>query len=171
MNPRKVLAMVAAVLAVAGCSGGGSTPDRHGDVDFLSGCGPIKDPLMAKIAHAVVLHQQSESAICGWSGPMVAADGRDAGPVDLTYGWLENDTLLNEAAVAQRLGYTLDHFVVKHFGGYYLRDPRDPGSCGATAYDTGTVTWWVQNRTHLPSPDPCAAALDLLANTLGIDGV
>jgi hypothetical protein len=160
-------ALLSAVALVAGCSSSDGPKDRHGDVNFLAGCGPVDPALIAKVTRTRDLSAQTHSAICGWRG----ADLVDGHTVDITYGWLENDTLMNEAAVDTRLGYTIDHFVVKHFGGIYLRDPHDPGSCGVSAYDTGTVTWWVANRTHLPEPAPCPAALLLLANTLGIDGV
>jgi hypothetical protein len=163
----RAAAALVAVLLVAGCSSSAGPKDRNGDVNFLAGCGPVDPALIAKVTHTRDLDSVTRSAICGWRGVDVA----DGHPVDVTYGWLENDILLNEAAVDTRLGYTIEHFVVKHFGGIYLHDPRDPGSCGVSAYDTGTVTWWVANRTHLPEPDPCPAALLLLANTLGIDGV
>lgn len=160
-------AVLGVALLVAGCSSNSTPPDRHGDVNFLADCGPVDPASIARISHTRDVTAQTSSAICGWR----ASDLTDGHAVDLTYGWLENDTLMNEAAIATRLGYTIDHFVVKHFGGIYLRDPRDPGSCGVSAYDTGTVTWWFTNRTHLPTPDPCASALQLLAATLGIDGV
>jgi len=77
---------------------------------------------------------------------------------------------MRDTQIAAQDGYQVEKLVVKKFGGMYWRDPNDPGSCGITTADTGTITWWVQNRDHLAQPDPCAIAMSLMQNTLLIDG-
>ncbi|MDT2009545.1 DUF3558 domain-containing protein [Rhodococcus opacus] len=52
--------------------------------------------------------------------------------------------------------------------GFYVRDPRDPGSCAVSAAANGTLTWQVRKRSHTPRPDPCAAALELAALTIDL---
>ncbi|MRH87899.1 DUF3558 domain-containing protein [Nocardia sp. SYP-A9097] len=68
------------------------------------------------------------------------------------------------------LGYQLENFVTKSFGGFYWHDPRDPGSCGASAAYSGTVTWWVRRRGSTAQSETCSAAWQLIFDTVELDG-
>lgn len=164
---RMVLAMMLAA-ALAGCAGGGtprtqSTPAA--DPNVLGGCGPLSDQALAGQLRAISVRRQSAPTTCTWIART------PSGTVDLSYSWFSGDVLMREMQVAAQYGYRTEKVVVDRFGAMYWRDPQDPGSCGATAADTGTVTWWVQNRDHAAQPDPCAAAMSLLHTTLTFDGI
>ncbi|MFI5780801.1 DUF3558 domain-containing protein [Nocardia sp. NPDC051570] len=135
------------------------------DPNFLAGCGPLPDQTIVDTVHATAVRPLGGPTICAWE-----ADFSTGGPVDLTYAWLEHDTLGRDRQIDEQQGYRIEKLVIKHFGAIYVRDPRDPGSCAVTAADSGTVTWWVQNRDHTGQPDPCAAAMNLMQATLAIDG-
>ncbi|MBF4998295.1 DUF3558 domain-containing protein [Nocardia sp. BSTN01] len=168
---RMVRFATAAVVAVGLLTGCSSHPPQAEvrqavDPNFLAGCGPVGEPVIARAVDRSTAIKQSSPPTCAW-----AASGPDADTVDVTYAWLSGDTLARELQIAQQSGYQVEKFVVKRFAGFYWHDPRDPGHCGATAADTGTVTWWVRNRSHTPHPDdPCAAAMTLMQQTLLIDG-
>ncbi|WP_433562514.1 DUF3558 domain-containing protein [Nocardia sp. CA-151230] len=161
---------VAALLiaALSGCSHGDQqTRVRPAeDPNLLAGCGPLDDQKLASAITVTGLRQQSAPTVCNWT-----ATNSGGGAVDLTYAWLRDDTLAREVRIADQFGYQIERVLVKHFGGMYWRDPKDPGSCAVTVADTGTVTWWVQNRGHTAQPDPCAAAMNLMDATLSVDGV
>jgi hypothetical protein len=167
---RRVVQAAAAVMlaaAVAGCSGSTApqSSDRTAaDPNFLAGCGPVTDEFLTRSLNATVVRQQGSPTICTWR-----AQTPD-GIVDATYSWFRDDVLMRDTQVAAQYGYQIQKMVVKKFGGMYWRDPNDPGSCGITTADTGTITWWVQNRDRRPQPDPCAIAMSLMENTLLIDG-
>jgi hypothetical protein len=168
---RKTGPAIAAALLVcvlAGCSSGSSnSADRPADdPNLLAGCGPLPDQIIATHLNAPAVRQQTSPTICTWR-----ADYSGGGTVDIAYSWLQNDTLSRDAQVAAQQGYRVDKLVVKKFGGMYWRDPGDPGSCGVTVADTGTVTWWVENRNHAARPDPCPIAMGLIQATLSVDGV
>ncbi|APA96762.1 DUF3558 domain-containing protein [Nocardia seriolae] len=163
------IALAALLIAtLSGCAHGGGQPDVRpaSDPNFLAGCGPLEDPKLAAAIGVSALHRQSSPTICNWTA--TAAGG---GTVDLTYAWLRDDSLSREVQVADQFGYRIERLVAKHFGGMYWRDPKDPGSCAVTVADTGTVTWWVQNREHAAQSDPCAAAMKLMDATLSVDGI
>ncbi|MCM6777849.1 DUF3558 domain-containing protein [Nocardia sp. CDC159] len=163
------LAAVALVLFVAaGCASGApqSAHKAPAEVNQLDNCGPLADTDIAKLAHAESVHPQGGPIVCGWEGEY--PDG--GGIVDITYAWLAGDSLLRESQVAAEFGYRTEHLVLSSFGGLLWRDPRDPGSCGVSAADSGTVTYWVQNRSHAAEPDPCAAATELVRSTVKLDG-
>ncbi len=165
----RVTAAVLLVAAVAGCSSSmpkvRSSSDRDAaDPNLLAGCGPVSDQFITGNLRATSLRQQSAPTTCTWT-----AQTPD-GVVDATYSWFQSDLLMRDTQVAAQYGYQIQKLVVEKFGGMYWRDPKDPGSCGITAADSGTVTWWVQNRSHLAQPDPCAEAMSLMQNTLVIDG-
>ncbi|WP_158675634.1 DUF3558 family protein [Nocardia stercoris] len=167
---RSVVTAVVALLAaglVAGCSGGSAPAPVRAAVDpnLLSGCGPLDDSHIGAALAATVAPQTSPT-VCTWRVTFTGG-----GTADLTYAWLQHDTLLRDSEVAAAQGYRTDKLILKRFGAMYWRDPRDPGSCAVTAADSGTLTWWVQNRDHSATPEPCAAALALLQATLDIDGV
>ncbi len=162
------VAATAAVVLLTGCSS--HTPQAEVrqavDPNFLAGCGPVGEPAIAQAVNRSTATKQSSPTICAWVAP-----GPDIDTVDVTYAWLSSDTLARELQIAQRSGYQVEKFVVKRFAGFYWHDSRDPGNCGATAADTGTVTWWVRNHSHTTHPDdPCAAAMTLMQRTLLIDG-
>ncbi|MFE3224186.1 DUF3558 family protein [Nocardia sp. NPDC059228] len=161
---------VAALLiaALAGCSQGPrESPVRAADApNLLAGCGPLEDRKIASNLHVSGLEQQSAPTICNWT-----ATSPNGGAIDIAYAWLENDTLSREVQIADQFGYQVERLVIKHFGGMYWRDPKDPSTCAVTTSDTGTVTWWVQNRDHAAQPDPCAGAMTLMQATLSVDGV
>ncbi|MVU81369.1 DUF3558 domain-containing protein [Nocardia sp. ET3-3] len=163
------IALAALMIAsLAGCSHANKHPDEQtsADPNFLAGCGPLDDQKLAAAINVTGLKQQSSPTICDWT-----AVNPGGGPVGLTYAWLRDDTLSREVRIADQFGYRIERLVVKHFGGMYWRDPKDPGSCAVTVADTGTVTWWVQNRDHAAQPDPCAAAMSLMNAVLSVDGV
>ncbi|MFI7190275.1 DUF3558 family protein [Nocardia nova] len=136
------------------------------DPNLLAGCGPLSDPVIAATLRVPAVEPEGGSTICGWRAAYPGA-----GTAELTYAWLRDDTLARDVEVANQQGYQVEKVVIKRFGGMYWRTPRDPGSCAVTAADTGTVTWWVNNRDHTARPDPCAAAMNLMQATLSIDGV
>jgi hypothetical protein len=170
---RSIWRRAAVAAVVAGALAGCSNPQQHDagvraadNPNFLAGCGPLPDQVIARAVDASSVRQQTAPTICTWTAGTAGTT-----TVDLTYSWLPNDTLGREVQIAGQQDYQVEKFVVKRFGGFYWHNPHDPGSCGATAADTGTVTWWVQNRSHTTSPDdPCAAAMTLLQQTLLIDG-
>lgn len=164
----RIAAAAMLIAALSGCSHGDHrTQVRPAeDPNLLAGCGPIDDQKLAGAINATGLRQQSAPTVCNWTGTNAGG-----GTVDLTYAWLRDDTLAREVQIADQFGYQIERLVVKHFGGMYWRDPKDPGSCAVTVADTGTVTWWVQNRGHAAQPDPCAAAMNLMNATLSVDGV
>jgi hypothetical protein len=153
------------IATLTGCAGPHhDSPVRAADdPNFLAGCGPLPDQTVARAVGADTVRQQTAPTICTWIA--VTASRTTA---DLTYSWFAGDTLGREVQIAAEQGYQVEKFVVRRFGGFYWHDPRDPGSCGATASDTGTVTWWVTDRSD--TVDPCAAAMTLLQQTLLIDG-
>ncbi|MEC3952589.1 DUF3558 family protein [Nocardia sp. CDC153] len=156
------------IASLAGCSHGARPSDAPTSAapNFLADCGPLEDQKLAAAITATGIKRQSSPTVCNWTA--TAAGG---GTVDLTYAWLRDDTLSREVQIADQFGYQIERLVVKHFGGMYWRDPRDPGSCAVTVADTGTVTWWVQNRDHAAHPDACAAAMALMTATLSVDGI
>lgn len=163
----RIGAAVLLAAAAAGCSSGGNTPsaDRTATApNFLAGCGPVTDQFLARSLQATAVRQQTSPTICTWRAQT------PEGVVDATYSWFRGDTLMRETQIAAQYGYQVQKLVVRKFGGMYWRDPNDPGSCGITTADTGTVTWWIQNRNHLAQPDPCATASSLMQNTLLVDG-
>jgi hypothetical protein len=162
------LAALVATATLAGCSSSRTdTPVRPAaDPNLLAGCGPLADPLIANQLNVPQVRQQTQPTVCTWT-----ADYPAGGGVDVTYAWLRDDTLMRDLQVADRFGYRTEKLVLKKFGGMYWRDPNDPGSCAVTTADTGTITWWVQNRDHAARPDPCAAAMGLMQATLSVDGV
>ncbi|MFF3569343.1 DUF3558 family protein [Nocardia jiangxiensis] len=154
--------------AVAGCSGGGTPQTRStpaDDPNILAGCGPLSEQALAGQLKATSVRRQSAPTTCTWTAQTAG------GTVDLSYSWFSGDVLMREMQVAAQYGYRTEKVVVDRFGGMYWRDPQDPGSCGVTGADSGTVTWWVQNRDHAAQPDPCAAAMSLLHTTLTFDGI
>ncbi|MFI1916159.1 DUF3558 domain-containing protein [Nocardia sp. NPDC020380] len=161
-------AAVATMATLTGCTqhSGDSAVRQSVDPNLLAGCGPIEDQKIAQIVGLTGLQQQSRPTICNWTGRNSAG-----APVDVTYAWLQNDTMGREAEVAGQSGYQIERVVVKHFSGMYWHASGDPGSCAVTVADTGTVTWWVQNRDRSAQPDPCAAAMTLAEATLAVDGV
>jgi hypothetical protein len=164
----RALAVLPALFLV-GCSHGSQKPHEAGDVDLLAGCGPLNLSSYAVITAAADIRRTSAggpdtSAICSWEG---ATSG---GPVEVTYGWMPDDTLMHEADIATRTGYTIEHVVIKRYGGIAWHDPANPGTCAISAFDSGTVTFWVANQNHSPTPDPCTAALALTAAVLAADG-
>ncbi|ATL65969.1 DUF3558 family protein [Nocardia terpenica] len=166
-TPVKAICTLALAVAAAGCSGG-STPAPRPAVDdpnVLAGCGPLADAAIAAQLQASAARQQTSPTICTWKVD------HPGGTTDLTYAWLANDTLMRDSELAAQQGYRIEKTVIKRFGAMYWRDPRDPGSCAVTAFDGGTVTWWVQNRDHAAQPDPCAAAMTLMQSTLAVDGI
>ncbi|MCX4097340.1 DUF3558 family protein [Nocardia sp. alder85J] len=162
--------LAATILAatLAGCSGSHSDhpAPSAADPNLLAGCGPLADQVIAGQLHVAQVRPQTQPTICTWT-----ADLPGGGTIDLTYAWLREDTLQQDLQVAAQFGYRIEKLVLKKFGGMYWRDPNDPGSCAVTTADTGTVTWWVQNRDHAAQPDPCAAAMGLMQATLSVDGV
>ncbi|MGF6883827.1 hypothetical protein ABIA39_008009 [Nocardia sp. GAS34] len=164
----RVAAAVLLTAAVAGCSSGGTPPssaDRSAsDPNFLAGCGPVTDQVLARSLQGTVVRQQTAPTVCTWRAQTAH------GVVDVTYSWFQDDVLMRDTQVAAQYGYQIEKLVVKKFGGMYWRDPNDPGSCGITTADTGTITWWTQNRDHAAQPDPCAVAMSLMQHTLLIDG-
>ncbi|MEU6564071.1 DUF3558 family protein [Nocardia nova] len=158
------------VLAVsAGCSSG-TTPSetvttQAADDEALRGCGPESDVQIADLLHATSAHREDGPTVCAWEGSY-----SDGSRVDITYAWFVQDSLLRDSSVAARLGYRTEHLLVSNFGGLIWRDPRDPGSCGVSAADSGTVTYWVENRSRSATPDPCAAALAAEKATVQLDG-
>ncbi|WP_019933046.1 DUF3558 family protein [Nocardia sp. BMG111209] len=164
------LGLAAAVVAaaLAGCSGGRSdSPVRAADTpNLLAGCGPLSDAIIANRLAVPLVRPQTQPTVCTWTAELPGGDA-----VDVTYAWLREDTLLRDLQVADRFGYRTEKVVLKKFGGMYWRDPNDPGSCAVTTADTGTITWWVQNRSRAAQPDPCAAAMGLMQATLDVDGV
>ncbi|MFF2552796.1 DUF3558 family protein [Nocardia sp. NPDC058058] len=162
---------IGAVLLVTGMLTGcsASTPPAPvaapAEDNTLAGCGPLPTATIERTVAAIGLRQQLSPTICSWTG--TSATG---GPIGLTYGWLKKNSLMFDRQTATDLGYSTENAVVKSFGGFYWHDPRDPGACGLSAADSGTVTWWVHNRDHSAQPDPCAAALQLMLNTVQLDG-
>ncbi|WP_067679162.1 DUF3558 domain-containing protein [Nocardia miyunensis] len=162
--------LIAVMLAagVAGCSSGGTPQSQSAPADdpnILAGCGPLSDQALAGQLKATSVRRQSAPTTCTWIART------PSGTVDISYSWFSGDVLMREMQVAAQYGYRTEKVVVERFGGMYWRDPRDPSSCGVTTADTGTVTWWVQNRDHAAQPDPCAAAMNLLRTTLAFDGI
>lgn len=157
------------VAAVAGCSStaGHDTGGRSSDTpNFLAGCGPLTDQVVATTIGVNAAVRQPPPASCLWTGADPAGEA-----VNATYAWSRTDTLAHELEVATQHGYRTEKFVQRKFGGFYWHDPRDAGSCGVSAADTGVVTWWVHNLSRAARPDdPCAAALALMRQTLLIDG-
>ncbi|MEC3916276.1 DUF3558 domain-containing protein [Nocardia sp. CDC160] len=166
--PARIALSALMVVTLAGCSHAARPSDAptSADPNFLAGCGPLEDQKLAAALAVTGMKRQSAPTVCNWTA--TAAGG---GTVDLTYAWLRTDTLSREVQIADQFGYQIERLVVKHFGGMYWRDPKDPGSCAVTVADTGTVTWWVQNRDHAAQPDPCAAAMTLMTATLSVDGI
>ncbi|MQY30034.1 DUF3558 family protein [Nocardia aurantia] len=158
----------AIVAALAGCtSGHQDSPVRAaGTPDLLAGCGPLTDRVIADQVHVPQVRPQTRPTVCTWTADLPSED-----TVDLTYAWLRDDTLARDLQVANRFGYRTEKLVLMKFGGMYWRDPRDPGSCAVTTADSGTITWWVQNRSRAAEPDPCAAAMSLMRATLSVDGI
>lgn len=169
MLANRITAAMIAILAgvLTGCSSGAPSAPTAQPVEdnALAGCGPLPTATIERTVAATVLRQQLSPTICSWTG--VNSTGA---PIDLTYGWLKKNSLMFDRQIAADLGYNTENAVVKSFGGFFWRDPRDPGSCGLSAADSGTVTWWVHNRDHSAQPDPCAAALQLMLNTVQLDG-
>ncbi|WP_082875815.1 DUF3558 family protein [Nocardia pseudobrasiliensis] len=168
MRAVRMILAAGVLAAVAGCSSG-TTPEARdvpADENQLVNCGPETETEIAKLVHASSVRAQGGPTICAWEGEY--ADG--GGVVDITYAWLANDSLLRDSQVAAEFGYRTEHLVLSSFGGLLWRDPRDPGSCGISAADSGTVTYWVQNRSHTAQPDPCAAATGLALATVKLDG-
>lgn len=171
LRSRGAIAAALAAAMLTACSSGqhSSGPGSLPDANLLAGCGPIPTTSIAAMVHAATMARQTTSEICAWTSVPVSAPD-DSHAVDVTYAWLPNSTLHREADVATRLGYRVQHLVVSRAGGFSWRDPRDPGSCAVSAFDAGTVTWWVQNRSHTAQPDPCGAALALATATMHLDG-
>lgn len=140
---------------------------RPVEIAGLAGCGPLSTDYIAKSVLATNVQQDTEPTICSWTAVSTNAAG---GILDITYAWFHKNSLMFDRQTAEALGYQPEMFVTKSFGGFYWRDPRDPGSCGASAADTGTVTWWVRNRNGSAQPDPCAAAWQLIFETVKLDG-
>lgn len=162
---RRVLGWLVMLLLVAGCSHAPPQPAQHPeDPELLADCGPLPDTVIAEHLNVGAVRQQTSPTICTW-----VTDSSE--PIDITYAWLRSDTLARNVAVAHQYGYDVEKTVIRRFGAMYWRDPHDPGSCAVTAADSGTISWWVQNRSHNAVPDPCAAALDLMTATLSIDGI
>ncbi|MEV6771889.1 DUF3558 domain-containing protein [Nocardia sp. NPDC051030] len=152
---------------IAGCSAatGGQAQTAPVEDNGLAGCGPLADAKIEKFAGVTRLHRQASPTICEWT-----AVSNTGGTVDITYGWLRKNSLMMDRQTAIDLGYTTENLVVKSFGGFYWRDPQDPGVCGVSAADSGTVSWWIHNRDHAAQPDPCAAAFQLMLGTVQLDG-
>ncbi|MQY23414.1 hypothetical protein NRB20_65420 [Nocardia sp. RB20] len=159
---------VLVVATVAGCSGGGtpqtqSTPAAAANI--LAGCGPVSDQAIAGQLRATSVRRESAPTTCTWIAQT------PSGTIDISYSWFSGDVLMRETQVAAQYGYSIEKVVVDRFGAMYWRDPQDPSSCGVTAADGGTVTWWVQNRDRAAQPDPCPAAMSLMHTTLTFDGI
>ncbi|WP_051024359.1 DUF3558 family protein [Nocardia aobensis] len=164
---RRLVVAVALIAAATGCSSGPTPAQRpaRSEDELLQGCGPETDAEIANLVHATAVHREGGPTICAWEGNYPGG-----GIVDITYAWFAQDSLLRDGQVAAALGYRTDHLVVADFGGLIWHDPRDPGSCGVSAADSGTVTYWVQNRSRLATPDPCAAAMNAEKATVKLDG-
>ena len=159
---------LAAIGLLAGCSSGGQAETEQPAVENgLAGCGPLSVPRIEKVSGVTNLRPVSSPTICSWVGVSAAGDGEI---VDITYSWLKKNSLMFDRQTALQLGYQTENMVTKSFGGFYWRDPRDPGSCAVSAADSGTVTWWVHHRDHNPQPDPCPAAWQLIFETVKLDG-
>jgi hypothetical protein len=153
---------------LTGCSSGGQAETPHADeFSTLAGCGPLETAYIEKTAAVTGLQSQSSPTICSWVGLSTASDG---GIIDISYSWLKKNSLMFDRQTADGLGYRTEAFVTKSFGGFYWHDPHDPATCGASAADAGTVTWWVTNHNHSARPDPCAAAFQLIFETVKLDG-
>ncbi|MEV0295954.1 DUF3558 family protein [Nocardia sp. NPDC050710] len=109
------------------------------------------------------LRQVSSPTICSWTGLSTSEHG---GIVDISYGWLKKNSLMFDREIAIQLGYHTENMVTESFGGFYWHDPDDPGTCGVSAADCGTVTWWIHHRNHSPQPDACATAWQLIFDTV-----
>ncbi|MFF0494358.1 DUF3558 family protein [Nocardia sp. NPDC004068] len=160
-------AVIVALTCVACGSGGQTAAPPAPPPNGLDGCGPLPPDRIAAAAGIRQARQLTAPTVCAWTGESTLADG---GAVDITYGWLRNNSLLLDRDTAAALGYRTENTVTASFGGFYWHDPRDPGACGVSAADSGTVTWWIRHRDHSARPDPCAAAWQLTADTVKLDG-
>ncbi|MGQ4619779.1 DUF3558 family protein [Nocardia sp. R7R-8] len=172
MVSRRIRARVAALIALgllAGCSSGekAQTPYESAEASELAGCGPLSIATIEHTAAVTALQPVDSPTICSWVGISASAGG---GIVDISYAWFQKNSLMFDRQTAASLGYQTENLVTESFGGFYWHDPRDPGSCGASAADSGTVTWWIRDRDQHTPPDPCAAAWKLIQETVKLDG-
>ncbi|MFD4439955.1 DUF3558 family protein [Nocardia sp. NPDC058519] len=153
-------------LAVAGCSAAEpSGPPQRAEDSTLAGCGPLTLERIEEATGLTGLRPVGAPTICTWT---TTTD--DSGTADVTYGWLAKNSLMFDRETAVALGYRTDALVTESFGGFYWRHPQSPGSCGVSAADSGTVTWWVHHRGPGPHPDPCPTAWQLIFETVKLDG-
>ncbi|WP_280275194.1 DUF3558 domain-containing protein [Nocardia wallacei] len=160
-------AVVLAVGVLAACSSGDrseAAPDPA-EASGLAGCGPLTDKDIAVTAGLDGVRAQAAPTVCSWVGVTAAGDS-----VDVSYSWFRTNSLMFDRQIAVQLGYRTETFVSESFGGFEWHDPRDAASCGASAADSGTVTWWVRLRAPAPQPDPCEAARQLIFETVQLDG-
>ncbi|RZL76694.1 MAG: DUF3558 domain-containing protein [Rhodococcus sp. (in: high G+C Gram-positive bacteria)] len=167
------VSVVAAVVLLAGCSAD-PTPDEApaaaAVTSPLARCEPLTDEQIAQAVGAEELTSQLTPPTCVWNAK--TADGE----TDLTFAFSEQDSLLQLWHRALQDGFETEHVVLSRealgttitANGFSTRDPRDPGSCAVSAAANGTLTWHVQNRSHAPRPDPCAAALELASLTIDL---
>lgn len=173
MRARRLgLPIAVSVALLAGCSTSVSgTPMAAGSYggskgeDFanvLQECEAVTDEQIAGVVAADAIARGFFGAICRWDGI------GSSGPIKVTFNWFETGSLGNERTAFESLGYAVEKIETKGGGGYLVRQPNDPRSCGVTAGapNGGVFGWWV--REPEGGPDPCAAATKLAELTLNI---
>ncbi|MBT2265138.1 MULTISPECIES: DUF3558 domain-containing protein [Rhodococcus erythropolis group] len=164
------LALAGALVLLSGCgsvvtgtpraegSYGGSDSQEFANV--LQECEAVTDEQIAGAVGADAVGRGFFGAICRWDG--IGA----AGPIKITFNWFETGTLDHERAAFEHLGYVVAKIDINGSGGYQVRQPADPQSCGvsASAPAGGVFGWWVTEPQG--GADPCEAAAKLGALTL-----
>ncbi|GAA3173343.1 hypothetical protein GCM10020255_063260 [Rhodococcus baikonurensis] len=104
---------------------GGSDSQEFANV--LQECEAVTDEQIAGAVGADAVGRGFFGAICRWDG--IGA----AGPIKITFNWFETGTLDHERAAFEHLGYVVAKIDINGSGGYEVRQPADPQSCGVSA--------------------------------------
>lgn len=131
------LALAGSLVLLTGCGsvvtgtpraeGGYGGSDSQEFANVLQECEAVTDEQIAGAVGADAVGRGFFGAICRWDG--IGA----AGPIKITFNWFETGTLDHERAAFEHLGYVVAKIDINGSGGYEVRQPADPQSCGVSA--------------------------------------
>jgi hypothetical protein len=178
-----LLAALAAITLLAGCSGGvitrtvdgkavrsgsgGPLPPRNDDAEkkypnLQKECEVLDTNLMAKTVGADPLDIQSTfvGAVCRWQA------ANPAGLIDITRFWYEQGSLDNERKIAGELKYQIENRAIVGVPSIVMKPNDSNGACGVASDGgpLGVVGWWVNPQS--PGINACEMAVKLMELTL-----
>ncbi|GGC76986.1 DUF3558 domain-containing protein [Hoyosella rhizosphaerae] len=168
-RPVSVLFLCSLLVFLVSCGAGGQNDsgpvgvDRETATDdaelrnLLDECELVPAEQVVEVFDAQALTNTFYGAICRfeiYGGPI---------PVSVTMAWFEKSSLFHERRETERLGYPVENVTVAGQGGFEMRVPGDPLSCGVAtrAGEGGALIWWVHPHAAGGGVDACDAAMAL----------